>query len=92
MRMSAHPNGTHAMRQFTVKVEWDHEAECWYVSDTDVPGLATGADTLDELFQKLAVMVPEMLEANGLIRQSHEDVPFELIAHSATIGRSRLNG
>lgn len=32
----------------------------------DVPGLATEAPTLDELLAKLAVVVPELLEENGV--------------------------
>jgi len=30
----------------------------------DVPGLATGAATLDEMVSKLAIMIPELLELN----------------------------
>ena len=38
------------------------------VADSDeVPGLVTGADTLEQLIEKLRVLVPEMLEANGVL-------------------------
>lgn len=67
-------------RKFSVTAQWDDEAEVWYVSDTDVPGLATEAATIDELVRKLKVMVPEMLELNGLIDASNPCVPFSFMA------------
>ena len=36
-------------------------AEIWYVSDTDVPGLATEAAVVEEMEDKLLWMVPEVL-------------------------------
>jgi hypothetical protein len=35
----------------------------------DVPRLATGADTLDALIDKLKVVIPELLEVNRLLRR-----------------------
>jgi len=32
-----------------------------------VPGLATGADTFDDLIDKLTVIIPELLAENGLL-------------------------
>ncbi len=58
---------------YFVGVVWDEKAKCWYVEDTNVPGLVTGADSLDEMLQKLRVMTPEMLEANGV--QPIPDIP-----------------
>ncbi|HZF31342.1 MAG TPA: DUF1902 domain-containing protein [Gammaproteobacteria bacterium] len=52
---------------YTITLEWDDEARVWYVADSDVPGLATGADTLDELVRKLQVVIPELLEANDAL-------------------------
>ncbi len=52
-----------------VNVLWDSEAEVWVAESNDVPGLATGADTVEELIEKLKVAIPEMLTANN--------VPFE---------------
>jgi hypothetical protein len=40
------------------------EAEVWVASSDDVPGLATGADTFEELIAKLKVVIPELLEEN----------------------------
>lgn len=69
-------------RKFFVTAEWDDEAGVWYVSDSDVPGLATEASTMDELLRKLRVMVPELLELNGVIGHEHPGVPFSLMANS----------
>jgi Domain of unknown function (DUF1902) len=41
-----------------VRCEWDPDARVWVVTSDDVPGLATGADTLDQLIEKLKVVRP----------------------------------
>jgi len=60
-----------------VSAEWDEDAEVWCATSNDVPGLATEAETLEQLVQKLKIMIPELLEANGLAKP--ESVPFELL-------------
>ena len=73
--------------QYTVTCHWDEEAHVWYVADSDVPGLATEAATLEEMERKLLVMIPEVLELNapGFVAP----VPFELVARkSATLHKS----
>ena len=55
------------MSPYHVKAEWDSEASVWVASSDDVPGLATGADTFELLVEKLKVVIPELLEANGLL-------------------------
>jgi predicted RNase H-like HicB family nuclease len=57
----------HLMTPYQVKAEWDDEASVWIASSDDVPGLATGADTFEALIDKLKVVIPELLEANGLL-------------------------
>ncbi len=52
---------------YRVRAEWDGEASVWVASSDDVPGLATEADTLEALVDKLRVMVPEMLELNDVL-------------------------
>lgn len=64
---------------YTVSCLWDTEAGMWYVAETDVPGLATEAATLEEMERKLLRMIPELLELNGA-GQPWQRVPFELIA------------
>ena len=65
---------------YHVNAEWDEEAEVWVASSEDVPGLATGADTLEVLIEKLKAVIPELLEANGLLSAGVEDVPFAIKA------------
>jgi len=52
-----------------VNAIWDADHKVWVAESEDVPGLATGADTLEELIEKLKVAIPEMLAENG--------IPFE---------------
>lgn len=61
-----------------VHAEWDAEAGVWVATSSDVPGLATEADTIEALMAKLEVMIPELLAANGVPPKG--EVPFELLA------------
>ena len=54
-------------RIYVVRADWDAEAKVWVAYSDDVPGLATGADTLEGLVEKLKVVVPELLDENGLL-------------------------
>ncbi len=65
------------MKPLFIRAEWDDEARVWVVVDSDVPGLATEADTLEALIDKLKAMVPELLEANHV--NLGGEVPFELL-------------
>ncbi len=65
-----------------IKVEafWDEEAQVWVASSNDVPGLVTEADTMEHLMQKLRVMIPELLQANGLLNEPGTvDIPIHLL-------------
>jgi predicted RNase H-like HicB family nuclease len=62
------------VRTLKVQALWDGEAGVWVAESDDVPGLATEAATLEELLAKLAVMVPELLEENGVALE----LPVEL--------------
>lgn len=48
-----------------VDAMWDDEARVFVATSSDVPGLVTEADTWEALQQKLAVLIPELLELNG---------------------------
>ena len=61
-----------------VKAEWDDEAQVWVATSDDVPGLATEARTVESLVEKLKVIIPELLEANG--HPMPFKVPFELLS------------
>ena len=66
---------------YTVYCIWDAEASCWVATSDDVPGLAAGSDTLEELVARLKAVIPELLEANGLLDPAETtDVPFRVVA------------
>ncbi len=68
------------MPPYNVIAEWDEDARVWIASSDDVPGLATGADTFEELIEKLKVIIPELLVENGLLPAGTENVPFAIRA------------
>ena len=63
-----------------VKAVWDRDAHVWVAISEDVPGLATEADTLEQLIEKLQVMIPELMEANGLVDSNEGEISFHLIS------------
>jgi predicted RNase H-like HicB family nuclease len=52
---------------YHVLADWDLEANVWVATSDDVPGLATEAETIEALTARLRTMIPELLEANGLL-------------------------
>jgi predicted RNase H-like HicB family nuclease len=68
--------------QITVNAEWDADAKVWVATSDDVPGLITEAETVEALAEKLSIMIPELLEANGtLAGNTDRAMPINLIAH-----------
>jgi hypothetical protein len=66
----------------TVSAKWNPEAKVWAATGDDVPGLITEAETVEALAEKLSVIIPELLEANGtLVGSAVREVPINLIAH-----------
>jgi predicted RNase H-like HicB family nuclease len=70
-------------KPLVVNAFWDDEARVWVASSDDVPGLATEAESMNALVEKLKVMIPELLDANGY--DNGEDVPFELLSKLSSI-------
>jgi len=63
-----------------VKAIWDDEAKVWVATSDDVPGLVTEADTCEGLLNKLQILIPELLEANGLlVGEEIPEIPFHLL-------------
>ena len=60
-----------------VRAEWDEVAGVWVATSDDVPGLATEEETMEGLVEKLKIIIPELLEANG--ESSNAEIPFELL-------------
>ena len=64
-------------RPLFIRAEWDEDARVWVATSDDVPGLATEEENLERLIEKLKVMIPELLDANGIGREY--EVPFEIL-------------
>ena len=62
-----------------VSAMWDAEAKVWIAESDSVPGLATGANTLEELVEKLKVAIPELLAENGVPFEP-DNLPFKIEA------------
>jgi predicted RNase H-like HicB family nuclease len=70
--------------EFDVTATWDDEAKVWVAESEDVPGLITEADTFEALVVKLRTLIPELLEANGVLPPTGDEFPFKLIARDRT--------
>ena len=51
---------------YIVRSMWDDDAGVWVATSDDVPGLVAEAESLDALSEKLEVLVPELLDVNGV--------------------------
>lgn len=70
------------LNPYKIEAFWDGEAEVWVAESDDVLGLATEADTLEQLIDKLKLIIPDLLLANHLIdTDNQKDIAFELITH-----------
>ena len=67
-----------------VQARWDTEARVWVAVSDDVPGLAAEAASLDQLFQELKVLIPELLALNGM--PDGDLSRFKLVAASGGAG------
>ena len=69
---------THLMK-LTVQGVWDADAQVWVATSENVPGLATEADTIENLTAKLRTMIPELLILNNSISEGYSgSIEFEL--------------
>jgi predicted RNase H-like HicB family nuclease len=67
---------------YMIRAEWEADARRWIAHSLEVPGLAIGADTFEDLIENLKVLVPELLEENGLLPDLDEgaDIQFYVMA------------
>jgi len=70
---------------FVIEAVWDDEAEVWVAESDDVPGLITEADSRDQLIEKLAVLIPELLELNNRTPDPHKPIDLTLRLHRAAV-------
>ena len=67
---------------YIVDAFWDGTAEVWVATSDEVIGLATEAPTIEQLRQKLRLIIPELIQLNQLIPQDYQgSIDFELISH-----------
>ncbi len=67
-------------KEIQIKASWDSEAKVWVAQSSDVPGLVTEAETMEQLIAKLQTMIPELLQANGMLdHENITEIPFHLL-------------
>lgn len=76
-------------RPLIVKAFWDDEVGVWVASSDDVPGLATEAESMNRLVEKLKVIIPELLDANGY-PDGDGPVPFELLSQLSSVAHRQV--
>lgn len=67
------------LRYAVIRCAWDDDAKVWYVQETDVPGLATEAPTLDALREKVPALIRDLLADDA---DRPEAIEIDLIAHA----------
>ena len=45
-----------------VWAKWDAEADVWYTAECSIPGINSSGDTLEELRERLILLIPDFLE------------------------------
>jgi predicted RNase H-like HicB family nuclease len=53
------------MNEYTVLLNWDDEAQRWYCTSEDIPGLILESGSLDALVERVRHAAPELLELMG---------------------------
>ena len=53
------------MNEYIVLLNWDEEAQKWYCTSEDIPGLILESDSLDILVERARYAAPELLELMG---------------------------
>jgi len=61
---------------YSIQARWDSEAGVWVAESEDVPGLIAEAESPNALARKLRVLIPELLELNGVLGSGKEPVRF----------------
>ena len=61
---------------YQILAQWDSEAGVWVAESDDVPGLVAEAESPNLLREKLRVLIPELLELNGVLAKTADTVQF----------------
>ncbi|WP_316233342.1 DUF1902 domain-containing protein [Bradyrhizobium sp. SZCCHNPS2010] len=78
------------MSTIVVRATWDPEASYWIAESPDVPGLATGAATLNELAAKIPGIIQDLLEGTEASKVTETEIPIEIIASISTKVRAHV--
>jgi hypothetical protein len=65
------------MPKLTIRTVWDADAKVWVAESDDVPWLVTEGASKEKLVEKLASLVPELLELNN--HPTDRSKPIEII-------------
>ena len=65
-------------KAYQVLARWDSEAGVWVAESDDVPGLVAEAESPNVLREKLRVLIPELLELNGVQEEGAGQVRFSV--------------
>ncbi len=65
-------------KTYQVQAQWDSEAGLWVAESEDVPGLVAEAESPNRLREKLLVLIPELLELNGVLPKGISPVQFSV--------------
>lgn len=63
-------------RVYQVHARWDSEGGVWVAESEDVPGLVAEAESPNALSKKLRILIPELLELNGVLESTTDPVEF----------------
>ena len=66
---------------YKVKAFWDAETAVWVATSEDIPGLATEAETIEALMQKLRSIIPEFIILNRLVTPDTNSIALQLTSH-----------
>lgn len=56
--------------EYTVDFLWDDDAKVWVATSESIPGLALESGSYDALIERVKVAVPELIELNGLPKET----------------------
>ena len=78
------------MSTIVVRATWDSEASYWVAESADMPGLATGAATLNELAAKIPGIIQDLLEGTEASKVTETEIPIGIIASISTKVRAHV--
>ncbi len=64
---------------YRILAQWDSEAGVWVAESEDVPGLVAEAESPNTLGEKLRVLIPELLELNGVLQKGAGPAEFSVL-------------